>query len=400
MIDPRISEGFNRRATFNEGMLPDKNGMYLWISIAKGQAPDVDETVVEFKNELRGGTIHRGEFVDELAKLVEPDRCHFSKRLTSIQESSEDDSITLNFEDGCTVEADVVIGADGIHSVVRKEILGVDHPAANAFFSGVIAYRCVVPLDVAKAKLGDTRPRFVIRCGENGMVFGFPMSENSVYFLEVTTDNNGPVSAKRWLVTPDKDDLIARFADWDDFARKQVELVPTDANTLGWPVWQMPLAPTYIKGRVAMMGDAAHATTPFLGAGSGQAFEDALVLERLLGNAFEPARSRKFPPSVPETATCVLQAFDTTRRFRTQWVVAKSAESGRIFTGKQPGTTMAAAEMFKRLEHVTDFVWKVDQTQQISDTLLLFEEYENCAANAAHKQGAEPILALSAPQGS
>ncbi|CRG86672.1 hypothetical protein PISL3812_03682 [Talaromyces islandicus] len=384
MIDSRILEGFKRRAVYGF-QAADAEGLYSWATVVKGQAPDIDETVMHYKHPMPDSTIHRAHFIDELNKLAEPHRTHFGKRLVEVREGSEDDPITLKFGDGSSAEADMVVGADGIHSVVRKHILGALHPAANAFFSGAIAYRCTVPIARAKALLGEdgVRPQFAMKCGQDGLVFGFPMSNFTLYYIAVVTFNNGPVPHDQWMVTPDVADLRARFANYEDFVRKQVELVPDDGSTMGWSIWEMPPAPTYYKGRVAMVGDAAHASQPFQGAGAGQGIEDALVMEQLLGTYLDPARESIAALTPAQATPLIFQAYDTVRRFRSQKVVTTSAETGRLLSGNEPRVSLHAKDIHARLTDREHWIFECDQEQQVKDARLVFEQAETALARRA-----------------
>ncbi|KAL3430238.1 hypothetical protein BDV09DRAFT_199854 [Aspergillus tetrazonus] len=193
------------------------------------------------------------------------------------------------------------------------------------------------------------------------------MAERSLYYLGITTFNNDSVPEDKWVLPVNVAKLQQTFANYGDYVRKQVELVPDDGSVMGWSIWEMPPAPTYYRGWVVLMGDAAHASTPFQGAGAGQAIEDALVLERLLGN-----------PS--QTILLALQAYDTVRRFRTQKVVTTSAETGRLISGNEPGVTMEAPELRVRLKDREDWIWDCDQQQQAKDAFQIFEEAQIAAA--------------------
>lgn len=385
MIDPRILEGYNRRA----GMIDEKrdeNGLYPWITLVKGQAPDVDEEIIQFKHERGASTVHRAHFLDELVKLVEPHRAHFGKRVCKIVESGAAEPVVLHFDDGTSAETDIVIGADGIHSMVRKYILSAEHPAAKAIFTGLVIYRAIVPIEVARAKLGEIRQRAATHCGKDGMVFAFPLSNLTTYYLGVSVFNSGPWKHDQWIIPADVTDIKAKFADWDDYVRKQVELLPNDGSTMGWSVWEMPPAPTYFKGRVAMMGDAAHGSTPVQGAGAGQAIEDALVLEQLLGSGLDPAQEGS-SLSPAEVSLLVLQSYDTVRRFRSQKVVVTSRETGRLISGNEPGVGLGAAEMREKLTGRQDWIWHIDQEQQVKDAMLIFEAAKDTAERAAAPNG-------------
>ena len=115
--------------------------------------------------------VHRAVFLDALVAHLDPARAHFKKRCTHLTESPSGKEITIHFQDGTTAAADVVLGADGIKSVVRRYVmdtasLGVD---PNVKFSNTICYRSLVPAARAReagCKFDYTaRPRCMV--GEN-----------------------------------------------------------------------------------------------------------------------------------------------------------------------------------------------------------------------------------------
>ena len=94
-------------------------------------------------------SVHRAHFLDELVKSVPPQHAHFHKRVDQIVD--EDGPVKIYFKDGTTATADVVIGADGVHSVVRAHLLGKE--AAKPVYAGSVAYRALVPMEKALEKL-------------------------------------------------------------------------------------------------------------------------------------------------------------------------------------------------------------------------------------------------------
>ena len=97
-------------------------------------------------------SVHRAHFLNELVKLVPSQRAHFHKRVDSL-EAKHDSPVVILFKDGTTATADAVIGADGVHSVVRAHLLGEE--AAKPVFAGSVAFRALVPMDKAVEKLGE-----------------------------------------------------------------------------------------------------------------------------------------------------------------------------------------------------------------------------------------------------
>jgi len=102
--------------------------------------PNEWDLIAAPKNETGQSTLHRAKFLDELVALVPKEIAHFGKRLDRI-EGSDTDGVKLHFKDGTTATADCVVGADGVHSVIRTHLLGKDHPATNPTFTGSVAYR-------------------------------------------------------------------------------------------------------------------------------------------------------------------------------------------------------------------------------------------------------------------
>ena len=112
----------------------------VWFEYRMGMGEQEGELLAAPKNETGQATVHRAKFLDEFVRLVPKDICHFGKRLTHLEEL-ETKKIKLYFKDDTTTEADCVIGADGIHSVIREYLLGAGNPAIEPVFTGSVAYR-------------------------------------------------------------------------------------------------------------------------------------------------------------------------------------------------------------------------------------------------------------------
>lgn len=383
LINPRILEAYKRRAAFDDNV-EDENGLFPWTTIYKGKEPDLGEFVAQFKHKTRGSTIHRAHFVDELVKLLEPGRANLSKRLDHIYETEATDApIILHFVDGSTASADIVVGADGVHSYVRKHVLPND-PANSAFFTGTCQYRATVPMEKAEASLGKLNQEVAQLCGENATVFGIPLANRTIFYVAATVfDMKGPWNNDKWVVDANIEEAKKYFAGWDERVRKMVDLLPTDGSTMAWSVWEMPPAATYYRGRSVLIGDAAHASTAFQGAGAGQGVEDALILEKLLGKYLDPGQRCRSMPTALQAAPHILQVYDTVRRFRSQKVVTTSRENGRILTCLDPAAGNRAEGLRKALQGRQDWIWDFDQEQSIKDAFQLFEEIKDSGERRA-----------------
>ena len=167
LISPAAKAAFDKHATPNMWSSKAKNfAAYIvvslcrylrrhepWLSIPslQGKGERAGEVIMEAKNETGMQSVHRADFLDELVKAVPAERAHFKKCLQKI-EDKDGSPIVMRFSDGTSVTADVVIGADGIHSNVRKYLLGTE--AARPVFSGYVAYRGIINMDAAVEALG------------------------------------------------------------------------------------------------------------------------------------------------------------------------------------------------------------------------------------------------------
>ena len=218
LIDPKIKEGFDRRATSNQ--LESKKA--LWFNFRVGDArlgkPQVrgaerqrsdngesnenvrangqedgqgrsGELICELTCPLGRGSVHRAHYLDEMVKLVPESISRFGKKLVDIStaEDSSGDTV-LHFADGTTAQHSAVIGCDGIKSRTREIVLGEKDPAAHAVFTGKYAYRGLIPMDKAAELLGDGLARkSQMYLGYHGHVLTFPIEKgktmNGLYFF-------------------------------------------------------------------------------------------------------------------------------------------------------------------------------------------------------------------------
>lgn len=151
-----VRDAFERVCTLVTS--PEKRKAGVFFEYVKGYNPSLPEGTappVEFTLRTRYGqnAVHRAHFLDELVKLLPAENARFGKGLESVREGSE--GVVMTFEDGSTATADVVIGCDGIKSKVRRSMFGEDAPCAWPKYTHKYAYRGLIPIEKAKAALGD-----------------------------------------------------------------------------------------------------------------------------------------------------------------------------------------------------------------------------------------------------
>ncbi|TEY30748.1 hypothetical protein BOTCAL_0848g00010 [Botryotinia calthae] len=269
----------------------------------------LDPRIIE--NETGQQTIHRAKFLNALASLVPEDTVYFRKRLVRITELElgSDGPVMLHFADGTTAKADCAIGDDGIHS---KHLLGAATPAATPVISGTFAYRGLIPMVIVNEALGKYDHDAYVWCGKGGMVMTYPINFGQVPNAVDACDRKS-WDEKAHVVNSTLEQLSKDFESWGGIPREII-------RPILWAILDHLLAPRYYSRSIVIMGDAAHATTPFQGAGAGQVIEDALVLSTLLGQVqclhdIEPA----------------LAAYNTVRIPRTQRVVQTSRDAMKLF---------------------------------------------------------------------
>ncbi|WP_433797201.1 FAD-dependent monooxygenase [Actinoplanes sp. CA-252034] len=215
-------------------------------------------------------TIHRADLLRALLPQVE--RVELGRRCVAV------DGGRLRFADGHTVEADVVVGADGLHSIVRAALFG-DTPAT---FSGLCAFRALVPADVAPDFA--RRPAQTLWLGPGRHLVHYPVAAGRLVNL-VGVAPAGDYTVESWTATATVAELRAEFDGWDPRLTGLIE----SAATLGrWALLDRPPLPGWSRGGTTLLGDAAHPMFPFYAQGAAQAIEDAAVLARCLAEHDDP----------------------------------------------------------------------------------------------------------------
>ena len=153
--------------------------------------------------------MHRARLLEGLVELVsDRSRCHFGKRLSSISQPSGRGPCIISFVDGSSASADVVIGADGVHSAVRKYVLGEEHPALRPQFTGAVAYRGVVPMERVVAILGEeVAANTYCHFGPGVTALAYPIEKGKlVNFVLIDVGHGGEIG-EQWT-WPSKIDAI------------------------------------------------------------------------------------------------------------------------------------------------------------------------------------------------
>jgi salicylate hydroxylase len=219
-------------------------------------------------------TVHRADMLTMLADAMPPERIHLGHCLTALDDSGP--RVQLQFENGAHVAADVVVGADGIHSAVRAILLGEAPPQ----YTGCVAYRGMVSAD--RFPKCDLHVESQLCLGPGSHFVNYPVRGGELINFVCLIDRDA-WTKESWTEPADPEELRTFYKDWHPQVRALVETV---TEIFVWGLFDRAPLPRWSSGRVTLLGDACHPMLPFLAQGAAQAIEDGTVLAACL--AAEP----------------------------------------------------------------------------------------------------------------
>ena len=247
--------------------------------------------------------MHRADFVDFLAAGLPEGVVHTGHRATGFEQDGAAARVT--FANGVVAEADVVVAADGIHSVLQLHVV----PPSRPVFHGTISYRGLVPRERLP---GWPMDRWLMWAGPSKHFLVFPVRHGAMvnYVGFVPTDEEMKES---WSAPGDPQVLRQAFDGWDE---RIGHLLAQVDHTFRWALYDREPLPTWSQGRLTLLGDAAHPMLPHLGQGANQSIEDGMALATILAQADAS--------SVP----AALQAYERLRRERVAEVQRGARQNG------------------------------------------------------------------------
>jgi salicylate hydroxylase len=224
----------------------------------------------------QGGQTHRAELhallVEELNRR-EPHAVLLGRRLTSLEQDAY--GVFVRFENGASVEADLLVSCDGIHSSGLPLILGTANPAT---FTGVIAIRCLVPRDRVEKYVARARSMKYVGPGRGFSRYGVQQGRLINCIALAKTDR---WREEGWSHRCTRRELLDLYADFHPEVLGLIEHAPAD-DIFKWALYDRDPLATWTNGRATLLGDAAHPMLPYLAQGATAAIEDALTLARAL----------------------------------------------------------------------------------------------------------------------
>ncbi|MGW1025614.1 FAD-dependent monooxygenase [Streptomyces sp. NPDC002577] len=249
--------------------------------------------------------VHRADLLDAVRSAVPAEWLRLGARCTAVEELPN--GALLRFADGSTVEADVVIGADGVHSVVRGLVSEPSPPED----SGICAFRAIVPAE--QAPDFARRRAQTLWIGPGRHLVHYPISGGRAVNI-VAFAPAGDDTEESWSATATVQEFLAEFADWDP---RVTDLIKASGTPGRWALLDRAPLSRWSSARTTLLGDAAHPMFPFFAQGAAQAIEDAAVVAACLAED-------------PDDVERALKRYESTRIARTTRLQEVSHDRGRI----------------------------------------------------------------------
>ncbi len=254
---------------------PHRVVLRRWEDDSIIRATDLDESFIT-QHRVPLANVARNELVEILGDAVAARSnvvLKFSAHVVAVEPG--DSASVVQFADGSSQSFDIVIGADGIHSVVRPCVGGVDKPR----FSGSAAYRALVP----RSAVEDLPIDVTNRMGPDRHVVSYFIGRNRSHLNLVCISPEDSWETESWTEQGTKEDLYSRFEGWSPDFLSLLDRV--EEPIFRWALYDREPLEKWGMGTTTLLGDACHPMLPFMAQGSCQAIEDAIVLARCLKEA-------------------------------------------------------------------------------------------------------------------
>ena len=306
----RLLHSLGLGAAYSEiSVNPHRVVLRRWEDDSIIRATDLDESFLS-QHKVPLANVARNELVEILGNAVAARTnvtLKFSTHVVSVEPG--DSSSEVIFADGSSQSFDIVIGADGIHSVVRPCVGGIDKPR----FSGSAAYRALVP----RSAVEDLPIDVTNRMGPDRHVVSYFIGRNRSHLNLVCISPEDSWETESWTEQGTMKDLLSRFEGWSsDFLSL---LGRVEEPIFRWALYDREPLEQWGIGTTTLLGDACHPMLPFMAQGSCQAIEDAVVLARCLSDADT------------SDAASALRRYEDARQSRTAQVQTSSVMNRDLF---------------------------------------------------------------------
>ncbi|KAM0146137.1 hypothetical protein ACHAQE_010890 [Botrytis cinerea] len=318
-------------------------------------------------------TAHRRSLMDILIKLL-PSSCdvRFGKRLVGIVSSVSDlccgshhphANVTLQFQDGTKSIADLVIGADGVKSLCRDIVLApsFNAEAFKARFTGKIAYRGLIPMEEAKARIGEKAGQRIFYLGHGGHVVSFPVEGGKSMNIVAFANREEGSWEGSWVKENVGEELERDYLDgsWGGDVEGIMGLIKSPSY---WATFYHPPAPTFHHPTlpILLIGDSAHTTAPHFGQGAGLGIEDVYILTKLLSQL--PTTSHSSVAS--SNLRALFTAYTQIRQPRATTAVSSANYYGRMLDMEDLVISDNLSLIEEKVRGIAETIWGYDEIRE------------------------------------
>lgn len=250
--------------------------------------------------------LHRADLHNVLRAALGDEHITLGARCVSVEQ--HDTSVTAHFADGHNTTGDLLIGADGVHSVVREYVAGPD----RAMWARQISWRGLAPAAVGQAAGLEMRHHSF--WGPRQQFVCFYVAGGRLVNWVGNTQSDDDWDEESWSARGDRDAALALYAGWHPEVRA---LIAGTERVFKWALFDRPPLETWTRGRVTLLGDAAHPMLPYMAQGASQSIEDARVLAgSLMADRDNPHRA--------------IESYAARRQERTAAIQTASREAARL----------------------------------------------------------------------
>ncbi|TCL09711.1 salicylate hydroxylase [Shimia isoporae] len=346
------------------GLQVSPNGMVVLRALgleSELQANAVRGTAVELRDYARGRLvsrldlttlgpdapyhfIHRADLINVLADAVRAAGVKILL-LQKVEDIEPGERPRIVLAHGQSAKADLVVGADGLHSQLRSVLNGTVAP----FFTRQVAWRATVPNTI------NHPPVAKVHMGPHRHVVSYPLRDGKLVNIVAVQERTG-WHEEGWHIADNPENLRSYFS---DFQGETKDLLAEIQDVRKWGLFRHPVAPTWYRDNTVLLGDAAHPTLPFMAQGAVMAMEDAWVL----GDALVKA----------DDINTGLSAYQARRHDRVRRVVdTASKNAGRYHLSAAPvrlaahfGLSLASMLAPKSMMSHFDWIYRYDVTKEL-----------------------------------
>ena len=265
-----------------------------------------------------------------------------------------------------------VIGCDGLKSRVREYLFGKDNPASYVHYTHKFAYRGLVSMENAIKAVGEDKAKyFSIHLGPGAHMLHYPVANGAmVNVVAFVSDSEEWTDGKNLVMPATRAEMEKVFECWNPSVRTMASFFPENIDKWGlFDTFDYP-APFFSRGKICLLGDAAHASSPHHGAGAGMGIEDAACLSGLIEEVILSLRENAATKG--QAMSTAFESFDAVRRPRTQWFVDSSRRVCDLFQHEDwgnPAKWTKADTCWEEVKDRSHKIWHFNPEKMVEEAI-------------------------------